>query len=370
MIPSDSRPHERPSGYDRRVIGFPLTEGLYETVLRTPAEAADTLHVLSGYATPAFLNRLVEDLRAAGLQGRKIDLVVGMSGVDGVNKAHHEGFIQAVREHAEDVSVSYVPRGNSNHSKLYVWTLDGTPQCAFGGSSNFTLNGFMMNARRPLHREILFGVDHFTALQYFHESAQFTIAAQDPALEEHVDITAALRHPMPRAPHDPTASGAQIATPPMAPTATLPLIIVAADPKQGQVHDKWGLNWGQRPGRNRNQATIPYPMKAKSQTPGGFFPIGPAGRREQFTVLTDDGKAIEMIVAEENDKALHSRPRNDLIGSYFRERLRLPSGARVEVDDLNRAGSRYVRFTKIDDETFFMEYNPSVDAEGRRIYGV
>lgn len=350
------------------MIGLPLTQGLYETALRIPARSADALRIVSGYASPAFLNRLLDDLKTDGLEGRRIELVVGMSGVDGVNSAHHAGFQRVLREHAGQVEVRYVPRGRSNHSKLYVWTARNAPVTAFAGSSNFTLNGFMMNSRRPHHQEMLFGVDHVAAMRCFEEGAQFTIPADDPLVDDNVDILPAVQRPPGAGAQQASAAPSHVAPPQDAAATILPLVIVAPGRRQGEIHGKWGLNWGQRPGRNPNQAAIPYPNSAKAQNASGFFPIGPAGRRERFTVLTDDGFSIEMIVAEENDKALHSHPTNDVIGVYFRRRLGVALGARVEVQDLVRNGSRFVRFTKIDDETFYMEYNPSVESEGCQLY--
>jgi len=137
----------------------------------------------------------------------------------------------------------------------------------------------------------------------------------------------------------------------------LPLVM-----KNGNVHLRSGLNWGQRPGREPNQAYIPVPSTIAQL---GFFPP----RGVQFLVLTDDDRAIIMVVAQDGNKALESPQGNHLIGEYFRNRLGVANGAPVTAADLARFGSRFVKFYKTDDESYFMEFSPSVEREGEDVYG-
>jgi hypothetical protein len=97
-----------------------------------------------------------------------------------------------------------------------------------------------------------------------------------------------------------------------------------------------------------------------------FFPP----KAVQFLVVTEDNKAIIMVVAEDGDKALHSPQGNHLIGEYFRNRLGVGNGLPVTDDDLIRFGSRFVKFYKTDDDSFLMEYNPSLEAEGSAFYNI
>ena len=75
-------------------------------------------------------------------------------------------------------------------------------------------------------------------------------------------------------------------------------------------------------------------------------------------------------LAQSEDKALHSVPRNSEVGSYFRHRLGVASSVRVETDHLVNYGSRFVRIWKIDDERYFMQFDSSVESEGAYLYGV
>lgn len=76
-----------------------------------------------------------------------------------------------------------------------------------------------------------------------------------------------------------------------------------------------------------------------------------------FTVLTDDGNVLICARAQENGKAIHTPHDNSLIGKYFRNRLALASGVAVEKKDLENYGRTDVRFYKIDNETYFLDFS-------------
>ena len=62
-----------------------------------------------------------------------------------------------------------------------------------------------------------------------------------------------------------------------------------------------GLNWGQRENRNPDQAYISIPAPERRS---GFFPqIG-----VEFDILCDDGFLIKCVRAQQNGKALQSKP--------------------------------------------------------------
>ncbi|MCB9136299.1 MAG: NgoFVII family restriction endonuclease, partial [Anaerolineales bacterium] len=113
-----------------------------------------------------------------------------------------------------------------------------------------------------------------------------------------------------------------------------------------------GLNWGQRPevGREPNQAYIKLPSSVYNTD---FFP----DRTIHFTVLTDDGRVLICSRAQDNGKAIHTPHNNSLIGEYFRNRLGVPNGAPVKLEDLQRYGRTDINFYKIDDETYFMDFS-------------
>lgn len=122
--------------------------------------------------------------------------------------------------------------------------------------------------------------------------------------------------------------------------------------KYGTISLRSGLNWGKRfeHKRKENEAYIPVPIVIANS---GFFPTG--GR--YFTVLTDDQKVITARLEQQNNKALTSPLNNSILGEYFRDRLQVPAGAEVKTLYLEQYGRTDVEFTKLDSETYYMDFS-------------
>ncbi len=130
--------------------------------------------------------------------------------------------------------------------------------------------------------------------------------------------------------------------------ATLPL--TSGSQETLRVPDRSGLNWGQRPGRNQDQAYIRIPSDIQKN---GFFP----DKGIPFKVVCDDGFEMTMVRAQENGKALHTSEDNAIIGAYFRKRLGLSSGDLVTINHLRRYGRLTVDIHKIDDFNFTLDFS-------------
>ena len=111
-----------------------------------------------------------------------------------------------------------------------------------------------------------------------------------------------------------------------------------------------GLNWGQRPGRNSDQAYIAIPSTERENP---FFP--PAGII--FEVSTDDGCRIALVRAQQNGKALESKPSNALLGAYFRERLGVPNGHTIRFDHLQQYGRTTVDFVLLTGGGYILDFS-------------
>ncbi len=111
-----------------------------------------------------------------------------------------------------------------------------------------------------------------------------------------------------------------------------------------------GLNWGQRPGRNRNQGYIPIPVAYQRN---GFFPE--PGIR--FKITCDDGFSFVGVRAQANGKALESPENNAIIGLYFRKRLGVPSEYLVTLDHIRRYGRSSLDIKKISDALFYLDFS-------------
>ena len=117
-----------------------------------------------------------------------------------------------------------------------------------------------------------------------------------------------------------------------------------------RVPGRSGLNWGQRPGRNQDQAYLSVPVEFQRSN---FFP--PAGIK--FLAIFDDGFEVECLRAQQNGKAIHSHKDNSIIGKYFRTRLGLKSGDLISYFDLDRYGRVSIEVSKKEDGIYFFDFS-------------
>lgn len=323
-----------------------LSENLFEEVLIQPAHnGANKLSVVSGYATSAMAFRHLETLKENNHE-IEVELIVGMSPVEGLSQTNHKGFQELMQStYAGNFSCSYLIKMPPVHSKVYAWFNDEEPVCGFVGSANYTQNAFGNN-----QREVMTDSDPLQGLEYFQKLISKTIYCNHIDAENIVQIYNTRSYT--RVKRERAAIQQQdTATIAVEPSLVgLSSVRVTLLDRQGRLPQVSGLNWGQRAGREHNQAYIKLPADI-AQT--DFFPERPT----QFTVLTDDERILVCTRAQDNGKAIHTPQSNSQMGEYFRNRLGLPNGAPVVLEDLLRYGRTDVSFYKIDDETYYMDFS-------------
>lgn len=281
----------------------------------------------------------------------EVELIVGMSPIDGLSQANHKGFQELMQASYTGIfSCSYLTEMPPVHSKIYAWFSDNEPICGFVGSANYTQTAFGKK-----QREVMTKSDPQEGLEYFQALIPQTIYCDNLEAENIVQIYNTRNYT--KVQRERKAIEQQEIEPiPMEfepGLAGLSSIKVSLLDRQGvSLPQRSGLNWGQRPEvrREPNQAYIKLPANIYRSD---FFP----DRSVQFTVLTDDGKVLICSRAQDNGKAIHTPHNNSLIGEYFRNRLGLPNGAPVKLEDLQRYGRTDINFYKIDDETYFMDFS-------------
>ena len=209
---------------------------------------------------------------------------------------------------------------------------------AFSGSANFVQSSFVGRHRQEVMNEC----DPHEALEYYHSLIERSIYVHHAEVEEYVII-----HPA----HavldleNTLIDGFDLMVQQGYQTVTLSLIT-----RSGETGKRSGLNWGQRPGRNPNEAYISLPSRiAKS----GFFPL----EKRHFTAITDDRHQLILRIEQQNDKAITTPARNSDLGEYFRNRLGLANGAYITRADLERYGRTNVVFLKLDEETYYLDFS-------------
>lgn len=330
-----------------------IVKDLFEAALLKPAvEGAEKLCVVSGYATSAMAFHHLELLKERH-KSIKIQLIVGMCAQDGLPLSNHKGFQKLVQDdYADQFQCSYIFNPPPVHSKVYIWLKDDKPVVGFSGSANYTQMAF---GKRQ--REVLSVCDSVSGLKYFNSLLPDTIYCTHPDAETTVRIYSDNQYYKRKRILEAEQGEKTQALPEN--VEGFPSVRVTLLDRHGDLPQRSGLNWGQRPEEHReaNQAYIKLPSSVYNTD---FFPP----RKTHFTVLTDDGKVLICSRAQDNGKAIHTPHNNSLIGEYFRNRLGVPSGNPVKKADLDRYGRHDLVFYKIDDETYLMNFSNVTQVDG------
>ena len=314
---------------------------------------ANELMIVSGYATSAMAFAHLDSLIRVHRHELKVRLIVGMCRQDGISLSNHQGFLELTSAFPGRFECSYVMRGTPVHAKTYVWLKSGNPVHAYLGSANYTQTAF---GKRQ--REVMGICDPTLAYNYFNSIAPDTIYCTHNDVAELIQIYSEqnLRKAIVQA-HDLGQEEAVEQLDELEVQHSLlglerVTVSLVSQKTGGTVPERSGLNWGQRPEYNRdpNQAYISLTAPIYRSD---FFPP----RGVHFTVTTDDNRVLICTRAQDHDKAIHTPQDNSLIGLYFRNRLEVPSGEMVTLEDLERYGRTDVDFYKIDDETYFMDFS-------------
>lgn len=316
-----------------------ILNNLFKKILLDPVtdQGANELYVVSGYATAAMVFRHMLHAQKQNLNIR-LNLLVGMCPNDGISNSNHFGFKKLVEDDFQrSFECSYIYNSPAVHSKVYAWSRNSNPICAFAGSANYTQNAF---SERQM--EIMTDCDAQSAHDYYNSFTRNSIYCTHNDVAELISI------------HEKQRTRQQAESSDRSPRrfAGLENVQISFLTRTGIVPKRSGLNWGQRPevGRDPNQAYIAIPAKVYR---ADFFPE----RGVHFTVQTDDGKSIICSRAQDEGKGIHTPHNNALLGEYFRNRLGLSTGAFVTSEDLENYGRSDIVFYKIDDETYYMDFS-------------
>lgn len=324
-----------------------LRSELFKRVLIDPvARGASELFVLSGYASASMVTQHFARVREVTKNPISLDLVVGMTGRDGIDRTNLLGFQAIPRQvGGNSFNCSFTTDGISDHSKLYVWCDASGPLEAFMGSVNYTQFGFGLGGAQNFHTETCVEVDPSEALDIVLSAARGTIGYLNPDIPNHLKIYDKPDEKATQAvgANEPFSSGDYV---------TLPLVQTKGE-MRGMPHKSSGLNWGQREGREPNQAYIPIPS-----TVAASKLLPPRG--VHFQLVTDDGNVFMATVAQDGDKAIETPENNSLLGKYIRSRLGLPLGVFVDKEDLDRYGSNGVRLRRIDEYLYEMDFSRGI----------
>ncbi|MGE5403335.1 MAG: restriction endonuclease PLD domain-containing protein [Candidatus Saccharibacteria bacterium] len=322
-------------------------EDLFEKILLAPAEAgADELFIISGYASPSLVKRHMASLP----QYVKVHLIAGMTGRDGIGRRTHEELKSCVGFNFPGrFECRYMLPPNAVHVKSYSWTKEGRPYKAFTGSVNYTIQAFCSSQLEAASYDSPYDV-----LQLYKSLESSSIDCCAPEVETLFNIYDELSG-YGKSLMAGTSESIDPASLVFSSISNLPAVAISLLDTRGRLPQISGLNWGQRDGRDPNQAYIRIPAEVYRTD---FFP----DRGIPFILLTDDGNSLNCSTAQETSygrhgKAVHTYENNSFMGQYFRNRLGIPSGHPVKLEDLLRYGRTHLVFYRIDDTTYYMDFS-------------
>lgn len=316
-----------------------ITGDIANSILFEPIESgADTLLVLSSYASPNMASWYMEQLCKRRTKPIDISLVVGMTAYDGISVPAHRGFLSLHNRHIagsdKSFRCNYICENPPEHSNLYIWLKHEQPELAFTGSADFTQAAFLSS-----RKEIMQICSPTDAYDYYLKAESRSCICNHSEIDDMIII----RNNHPILDNETELRGGISC-------GSVESVQLSLLTDKGIVAKTSGLNWGQRKGRNHNEAYIRIPIETARR---GFF-----STNCHFMALTDDGHTLILRVEQQGNKALTTPLNNSLLGEYFRTRLNLSNGQLIARDDLEKHGRTDVVFAKIDDELFYMDFSP------------
>lgn len=322
-----------------------ITDDIYKKVLIEPVRnGANKLIIISGYASSAMAFHHLEELKELGVN-IEISLLVGMCPTDGISLSNHRGFKNIMNvDYIGSFSCSYICKTPAVHSKIYIWFKEDKFYKSFIGSANYSQNAFFLK-----QREILTEINDEKIVDYYHLLEKDSIYCNHSETEEVVKIYSNNNYyRKSNKTHNALKEDNEI----IQNNNYLEKRTVSLVTKSGNIQNRAGLNWGQRKGRNPNQAYIQLSPKIYHSD---FFPIKP----QHFTVITDDSKTFICTRAQKGNEgqAIQTPHNNSLLGEYFRHRLGIKSGAFITKRKLEEYGRTDIEFFKFDNENYYMDFS-------------
>lgn len=323
-----------------------FTDNLFSTVLLQPAHnSANDLYIVSGYASSAMAFHHAEKLKQQN-SNIKIHLIVGMTARDGLSKTNHLGFKNLMeQELAGKFECSYLINRYPIHSKVYSWLHNNTPVKGFAGSVNYSQQAFVSKHQGEVATEC----NPIQAYEYYQSLVDDSIFCTHQDAEDVISSYSDNRFVQPN-----QEAIKEESTRYNSIFGLEKVTVSLVSRKLADVAPISGLNWGQREGRESNQAYIQLPSEVYNSD---FFPI----KATHFTISTDDGKILICTRAQKDNQghAIETPHNNSLLGEYFRHRLGVANGELVILEDLHNYGRTGIDFYKIDEENYFMDFSVS-----------
>ena len=306
-----------------------ITKDLYNEILIQPIlQGYHELFVVSGYSSATFLRKHLGDALERNPK-IKIKLIIGMN----QKRRDHSAYLNLIDNYPTQFDGYYYSGKPEVHSKVYYWRDESNNTLGYSGSANYSQYGFFSDKQQ---NQMVNGSSE-DIFNFFNDLLVDSTPIVDYLLKEDEKLQYE------------TVIGSltpgQIEW--IIPDKAIRISLLSRD---GTLAKKSGLNWGQRPGRDPNQAYLSIRSDARKE---GFLPE----KKYTFTLLTDDDSTMDCTVQQDGRKAISTTNDNSELGNYFRKRLNVASGAMITKEHLRDYGRSDFLLKKLDEETFFLDFS-------------
>lgn len=296
-------------------------------------EGGAELRIVSGYASPAMLESHLRMFQEEGLSVN-IHLIIGMlqGKLDEQNKSSYQAIMSTEWGGSKAADVSVICQGPPVHSKVYVWGGLSGYKKAFAGSANYSLSAMLEETTMEVCAEVSWqsASEYIRGCERNSQSVNLVTATPSMRRAEPAFMLSDA------APEESTIIRSEF--------IDIPLLVPEGEIMQTPA--KSGINWGQREGREPNQAYLGLSPKIRD-----FFPA-PSVR---FMVYTRSHGGFVGVRAQADGKALQSSTNNSILGLILRQALGVKPGAYVTAEDVRRAGMETLRCYRMVSGDFLLD---------------
>tara|TARA_B100000768_G_scaffold181166_1_gene203139 strand:- start:1892 stop:2911 length:1020 start_codon:yes stop_codon:yes gene_type:complete len=336
------------------------TKNLYDEIFeRHKRNGCDQLEIMGGYIGL----KPVEDLKATGLS---CNVIYGCLKSGIVARKIHK---QLIRSTNSNRLLNIYYKQNYNHSKIYLWKKNGEPIDALVGSANFSSSGLQND-----NQEVLFDVNdknELSEINYF-----ITASKSDSILANKSYLGLSKSSP----PYVPVKSNEKFTILNTEPLEVMFNGLVINKNQVKQTHNAGGFNWGFKengklsPKRNPSAMYIPISVKLIRALPNFFPNLGLNPNFDKGQGFRNSKHVAEAIFDDETTmkisfeatsrsgsevyyKQITSYPNNYELGEYFRRRLGLAPGKKVELKHLTSYGRSDVKISLVSEGVYYIDFS-------------
>jgi hypothetical protein len=305
-----------------------ILNDLYKSTLIQPTIiGCNQLFVVSGYASATFAHRHLNDGNNFSLS-----LIIGMPS----KKSDHLGYLSLYKKFSNRFNGYYLHGSPPVHCKLYAWYQNENAIVGYSGSANYSQYGFFESNQV----NNLIDTDPKSIKCFYNKLLDRCIPIKDYAIDTVIQ--------------QPIYSSIDSSLAPGEIEWEIPnkRVRISFLSRYGELPERSGLNWGQRPEykREANQAYLSLKKDARKE---GFLPKTAL----TFTLITDDNQSFDCVVAQQGRKSIQSTFDNSELGKYIRNRLGIPLGEMVTRNHLENYGRNDYTIEKINEETFLFDFS-------------